>query len=110
MNSYLKGLNIRKITEIALVVLLAILSFSVWYVSYIHGLVTTYNDAMSHLDIARSVIDSKQVGLAQLGSVWLPLNHILSLLLVWNTWARHSGFAGSFISILAFIFSTIAIY
>jgi hypothetical protein len=85
-------------------------SITAWLVTYSHHLVTIYNDSMSHLDISRLVVDNIQPGIAQLGSVWLPLNHVLYLSLIWNNWAWHSGFAGSFISMLAFVFSTIGIY
>nr|MBA3723663.1 hypothetical protein [Candidatus Levybacteria bacterium] len=64
-----------------------LLSIIAWYISYVSGLITTYNDAMSHMNIARLVIDNQEPGLAQLGSVWLPLNHILPLVFVWNDWA-----------------------
>src|ERR1700722_818321 len=100
----------NKTLRYSLISLLVIISAATWYASYVHGLVTSYNDAMSHLNIARSVLDGRQPGLAQLGSVWLPLDHILFLLLIWNTWAWHSGFAGSFFSMLAYIFSVIGIY
>ena len=82
--------------KIFLIILLVTISIVTWYFSYQSGLTTIYNDAMGHLNIARAVIDGKQPGLAQLGSVWLPLDHILFLALIWNTWAWHSGFAGSF--------------
>ena len=77
---------------------------------YQKGLITIYNDSMGHLDIARAVVDSKQPGIAQLGSVWLPMNHILDLVLIWNNWAWHSGFAGSLFSMIAYVFSAIGIY
>jgi len=86
------------------------LSVTAWAITYAHHLVTTYSDAMSHLDIPRLVVDNLQPGIAQLGSVWLPLNHILSLPLIWNNWAWHSGFAGSFVSMLSYIFATICVY
>ena len=102
--------SLNKIAKFILIGSTVIASFTAWYFSYRAGLVTTYNDAMSHLNIARFIIDSKQTGLTQLGSVWLPLNHILDLTLIWNNWAWHSGFAGSFFSMLAYIFSAIGIY
>ena len=102
--------SLNKISKFILIGSLVIISVVTWWFSYHAGLATTYNDAMSHLDIARLVIDSKQTGLTQLGSVWLPLDHILDLTLIWNNWAWHSGFAGSFFSMLAYVFSAIGIY
>ena len=37
------------------------------------GAVLLYKDSISHLEIARRVLDSTSPGLAQLGAVWLPL-------------------------------------
>ncbi|MGH9651613.1 MAG: hypothetical protein ACRD3I_14240, partial [Terriglobales bacterium] len=36
-----------------------------------------YGDAVAHLNIARRVFDSRTPGLLQLGTVWLPLPHLL---------------------------------
>ena len=38
-----------------------------------------YGDAIAHLHIARRVFDSHRPGLSQLGSVWLPLPHLLMI-------------------------------
>lgn len=92
------------------VAIATLFSFAAAVVTYRHGLVTSYNDSMSHLNIARLVVDNIEPNIAQLGSVWLPLNHVLSLLLIWNDWAWQSGFAGAFISMGAFIISAWAIY
>jgi hypothetical protein len=37
------------------------------------GMNLAYNDARSHLDIGRRVVEGLKPGLAQLGSVWLPI-------------------------------------
>src|SRR5271157_3576646 len=42
-----------------------------------HGMLLLYGDAVAHLHIARRVFDSLTPGFRQLGSVWLPLPHIL---------------------------------
>ena len=69
-----------------------------------------YGDARAHLDVARHVTDNLRVGLAQLGSVWLPLPHMLLIPLVaWRTlW--HSGAAGAIVSGIAFVYSAVRIY
>ena len=46
---------------------------------YRHGDVLLYGDAVAHINIARRVFDSKTPGLLQLGTVWLPLPHLLIL-------------------------------
>lgn len=65
---------------------------------------------MSHLNISRMVIDNREPGFSQLGGVWLPLTHVLPILLIWNDWAWHSGFAGSVFSMLSYILASWAIY
>ncbi len=74
------------------------------------GLSIAYNDSMSHLNLSRLVIDNKEPGFSQIGGVWLPLNHILPLSLVWNDWMWHSGFAASVFSMMAYVASTLLIY
>jgi 4-amino-4-deoxy-L-arabinose transferase-like glycosyltransferase len=55
------------------------------------------------LNIARRVLDSRTPGPEQLGTVWLPLPHILMLPLVWHDHWWRSGLAGAIPSALAFI-------
>lgn len=90
--------------------LLSFLSIGAWLVAYSNGLTMSYNDAMSHLNIARLVIDNQEPGLAQIGSVWLPLNHILPLLFIWNDFAWRTGLAGSIFSMASYVISALAIY
>lgn len=99
-----------RIQRYAPVVGVVLVSIVAWYITYRQGLVLSYNDAMSHLDLGRLVVDSQQPGIAQLGSVWLPLNQLLYLPLIWVNWAWHSGFAGSFISMISYVLSVIGIY
>ena len=62
-----------------------------------------YPDAVSHLLISRRVLFASTPGLAQLGAVWLPLPHLLSLPFVWvNSW-YFSGFAESVVSMAAYV-------
>lgn len=96
-------------TRLVTFVLFLISIGAFWYFSA-KELTLVYNDAMAHLNIARQVIDNREPGAYQLGSVWLPLNHVLSLTLVWNDWAWHSGFAGSFFSMLSYVGSALAIF
>lgn len=95
-----RGLNI---SSPLLVLLLAFISVAAWYFYYNQGLTLAYNDARSHLNVARRVFDSLQPGFAQLGSVWLPLYHILELPLIWNDLLWRSGLAGSLVSMASFI-------
>lgn len=69
-----------------------------------------YGDAVAHLHIARRVIDSHRPGLSQLGSVWLPLPHLLMIpfVAVYAWWAN--GVAGLIPSALAYIAGCAGIY
>ena len=69
-----------------------------------------YGDAVAHLHIARRVIDSHEPGLSQLGSVWLPLPHLLMIpfVAVYAWWAN--GLAGLIPSALAYIAGCAGIY
>ncbi len=92
-------------TRIALL-FIAFMSILSWFYYYSENLTLAYNDARSHLNISRRVVDSLQPGLAQLGTVWLPLQHVLQLPTIWVDYLYHSGISGSLISILAFILSS----
>lgn len=88
----------------------AIISAVAFVVTYRNGGVLTYNDAISHLEISRRVVAGSNNGLAQLGSVWLPLPHVLSLPLVWIDPLYYSGFAGAIVSMVAFVVATVFVY
>ena len=53
-----------------------------------------YSDAQSHLAIARRIFDTKSPGLAQLGTVWLPMPHLLLVPFVQSLWLWRTGLAG----------------
>ncbi len=75
----------------------------------VHGALL-YVDSISHLEIARRVVSSTSLGLAQLGYVWLPLPHLLMLPLVWVTALYQNGFAGSIVSMAAYVATAVLIY
>jgi hypothetical protein len=93
-----------------LVVVLTGISIAAFVHFYQNGLGIAYNDARSHLDIGRRVVEGLNVGAAQLGSVWLPLTHILMSVTIWNDFMWHSGLAGALWSMLAFVMTGVWIY
>lgn len=95
----------------ALVVLFLTL-VSVYYFNhyYLNGLGLSYNDARSHLDIGRRVVEGLKPGIAQLGSVWLPLPHVLMIPFIWNDFFWHTGLAGAINSMVAFVATGLLIY
>src|ERR1035437_1939744 len=74
------------------------------------GSMLNYGDAVAHLHIARRVIDSHRPGLSQLGSVWLPLPHLLMIpfVAVYAWWAN--GIAGMIPSALAYLAGCVGVY
>ena len=73
------------------------------------GDVLLYGDAVAHINIARRVFDSKTPGLLQLGTVWLPLPHLLMIpFLVSKMW--HRGVGGSIPSMAAYVFGVVGIF
>ncbi len=91
-------------------VIATIISVLAWAIFYRLDLTLNYNDAMSHLNVARLVVDNLQPGMSQLGSVWLPMSHLLTLPFIWNDFLWHTGLAGSIISMGSFILSAIGVY
>jgi hypothetical protein len=69
-----------------------------------------YGDAVAHVNIARRVFDSRTPGLLQLGTVWLPLPHLLTLPFVVSDSAWRSGIAGAIPSMVAYVLGAIGIF
>ncbi len=86
------------------------LSISSFYQYLNNGLGLAYNDARSHLDIGRRVVEGLKTGIAQLGSVWLPLNHVLMIPTIWNDWWWHSGMSGAIQNMISFVATGVLIY
>lgn len=104
---YLKNEKLIVILMLAVIVGVSIGSFVFFYRN---GLGLSYNDARSHLDIGRRVVEGLKPGIAQLGSVWLPLPHALMIPTVWNDWMWHSGLAGAIVSMISFVATCGLIY
>ena len=74
------------------------------------GLLLLPGDAVAHLHIARRITDSLYPGFRQLGSVWLPLPHLLLLPFVQKMSWWQSGVAGAPPSMLAYVLGTAGLY
>ncbi len=95
----------------AIVTAVALVVAVIAYVYYSRrGQVLAYPDALSHVLIARRVVASPTAGVAQLGGVWLPLPGALELPLVWVRGWYQSGFAGSVVSMAAFVLTARYLY
>jgi len=62
-----------------------------------------YGDAEAHLNIARRILDSRTPGYEQVGTVWLPLPHLLLMPLAEKDDLWQSGLAASLPSAGAFV-------
>jgi hypothetical protein len=79
-------------------------------ICYRGGGILLYGDAVAHINIARRVFDSRTPGLLQLGTVWLPLPHLLMMPLVASKWMWQSGVGGSLPSMTAYVFGVVGIF
>ncbi len=75
-----------------------------------HGWLTLYDDARSHLNIARRLTDSTTPGFGQLGSIWLPLPHLLMAPLAAIDWMWQSAAAGAIVSGVAFVYASVRVF
>jgi hypothetical protein len=78
--------------------------------SWRNGALLNYGDAVAHLHISRRVFDSHRPRFSQLGSVWLPLPHILFIpfVQIYSWWAN--GLAGVVPSAVAYLAACAGFY
>jgi cellulose synthase/poly-beta-1,6-N-acetylglucosamine synthase-like glycosyltransferase/transposase len=84
-------------------------SAACWYF-FQHHQILLFEDAFSHMAIARRIFDSLTPGLAQIGGVWLPLPHLLMLPFIWSDYLWRTGLAGSFPSMACYLVTTVYLY
>ena len=85
-------------------VFLALLVFgalAAWWV-FSRGYTLYWGDAEAHLYSARRIVDSRTPGYEQIGTVWLPLPHVLMLPFSSNDTLWRTGIAGAIPSVVAF--------
>src|ERR1019366_3071824 len=93
----------RIFETVAAIALLSLWSAAwVWFF-YRGGYLAYYGDAGAHLNIARRILDSRTPGYDQIGSVWLPLPHVLTMLLARNDALWRTALAGSMVSGISFV-------
>jgi Glycosyl transferase family 2/Dolichyl-phosphate-mannose-protein mannosyltransferase len=94
----------------ALTVVSAVASVVAYLFFAARHVLLAYPDTVSHLLIARRVVGGPTPGVAQLGTVWLPLPHLLALPTVWIDAWYSSGLSGSVISMAAYVLTTRYLY
>lgn len=101
---------VEKRATLIIFFLLSMISIASFLYYLSNGLGLAYNDARSHLDIGRRVVENLKPGFAQLGSVWLPLPHLLMTVTIWNDFMWHSGLSGAIQSMISYVATGILIY
>ncbi len=69
-----------------------------------------YGDAVAHINIARRVFDSRTPGVFQLGTVWLPLPHLLDIPFILNDRLWQTGLGSSVPSMVAYVAGTLGVF
>ena len=77
---------------------------------YTQGAILLYGDAVAHIHIARRVFDSITPGPLRLGTVWLPLPHILMMPFLVSDWMWRTGVGGSIVSMIAYVAGTVGVF
>lgn len=94
--------------------LVAVIAFCISLFAFLyslrHGYVLLYGDAVAHINIARRVFDSRTPGPLQLGTVWLPLQHVLMLPFLMGQGMWTSGVGGSIPSMAGFVLGAVGIF
>lgn len=100
----------RRVEGFFVLAVCAVVSMAAIAWSWRHNALLNYGDAVAHLHIARRVIDGHNAGYKQLGSVWLPLPHLLLIpfVAVYSWWAN--GTAGVIPSALAYLAGCLGVY
>src|ERR1017187_6850228 len=98
--------------EALFTLLIGALSIAALFFYYVHRQLLLYGDAVAHINIARRVVDNRHAleSYGQLGTVWLPLQHIAMLPFVWIDALWRSGCAGSLPSMGAYFGGPLAIF
>jgi 4-amino-4-deoxy-L-arabinose transferase-like glycosyltransferase len=91
----------------ALAFMLSMVAF-VWF--YRRGDILLWGDAVAHINIARRIVDARDPGWGQIGTVWLPLPHLLVAPFVANDWLWRTGIGGSIPSMFAYVLGVAGVY
>src|SRR4029077_5041364 len=85
----------------------SVLSFLIYFR---RGEILLFGDAVAHINIARRVFDSRTPGPLQLGTVWLPLPHVLMMPFIVSRRAWQTGAGGSISSMVAYVLGVVGIF
>jgi hypothetical protein len=100
----------QALATLAVAVVLAALSAAAIAFFYSRGELLCYGDATAHINIARRIVDSRTPGWDQIGTVWLPLPHLMIIPFVHNDWLWQTGLAGAIPSGICFVLGGIFVF
>jgi hypothetical protein len=91
-------------------VVAAVAAMLAWWFADRHDLTQMYADARSHLSISRRIVDGTNSGFTQIGTVWLPLPHlVVAPFSVVTSWWRN-GFAVLPVNVAALIIEALCLF
>jgi len=88
----------------------ALVSLFSFFYYFRHSDLLLYGDAVAHINIARRVFDSQTPGLLQLGTVWLPLPHLLMIPFIFSNTMWQNGTGGSIPSMIAYVLGVMGVF
>src|SRR5437764_7384630 len=94
----------------AVTILLSLLGTVALFFFYSRNEILLSGDAVAHISIARRVFDSRTPGPLQLGSVWLPLPHLLTIPFIVSKSMWQSGIGGSIVSIISYVLAGLGLF
>lgn len=102
----------EQLHDARLTLLLGFIAFFTLLIYYGRHELLLYGDAVAHINIARRILDNRNWATSfwQLGTVWLPLQHVAMLAFVWNKALWQSGIAGAIPGMLAYILGSLGIF
>ncbi|HXO39384.1 MAG TPA: glycosyltransferase family 39 protein [Candidatus Acidoferrum sp.] len=95
---------------VLLTAIAAALSVGALIFYYHQSAILLYGDAVAHIHIARRVFDSRTPGLFQLGTVWLPLPHLLDIPFIVNDRLWQTGLGASIPSMIAYVAGALGVF
>ena len=97
-----------------LIIVFLAVGTGVVFASYLYSIdnlaLLYYSDSVSHLVRARQLVDNSSPGLQQVGTVWLPLPHILLLPFSLMDLLFKTGLAGTFVSLPSIAIAAMVLY
>ncbi len=102
----------QQLHDARLTLLIGFMSFLALLIYYGRHELLLYGDAVAHINIARRVVDNRDWATSfwQLGTVWLPLQHVAILPFVWNKALWQSGIAGAIPGMLAYVLGAFGMF